>query len=107
MKRAMLVLVVLLAAVEMLGQDKSQITVKGSETSNRVVIVNAQQGKNAVELQCNAEMPQCQALKPGVYWMERLGMSRGMYECDNVLLYRNSDDAGKGEAFGNYCLNQK
>ncbi len=107
MKRAILVLVVLLAAVEVLGQETSQITVKASEINNRVVIVSAQQGKTPMELQCNADMPKCQALKPGVYWIERLGKSRGMYECENVLLYRNSQDTEKGEALGNYCLSQK
>ncbi len=106
MKRALLV-VVLVAAVEVLGQDTSQITVKASETNNRVVIVNAQAGKSAIELQCNADMPQCQALKAGVYRMERLAKNRGMYECENVLLYRDAEAAEKGEPLGNYCLTQK
>jgi competence protein ComGC len=107
MKRAILVLVVLLAVVEALGQNKSQVTVKGSEINNRVVVVTAQQDKTAIELQCNADMPQCQALKQGAYWMERLGKTRGMYECENVLLYRNAEDSEKGQPIGNYCLNQK
>ncbi len=107
MKRAILLLVVLLAATVVLAEQTSQITVKASETTNRVVIITVQEGKTALELQCNAGMPRCKALEPGTYWMERLAKNRGMYECDNVLLYRSSDDSEKGDALGNYCLNQK
>ena len=107
MKRAILLLVVVLAAAFLAAEETSQITVKASETANRVVIVTVQQGKAVLELQCNADMPKCKTLQPGTYWMEKLAKNRGMYECDNVLLYRNSDDAEKGDSLGNYCLNQK
>jgi hypothetical protein len=106
MKRV-LILLLLLAAVALLAQEKSQITVKETTVSTGVVIVTANAAGKPVELQCNQSMSACTVLKPGDYWMVRLPKNHGMYDCANVDLFPKSADPETSEKIGEYCLIQK
>jgi hypothetical protein len=97
----------LAAAVVLLAQEKSQITVKESTVMTGVVIITANENGKTLELQCNQSMAACTVLKPGEYWMVRLPKNYGMYDCANVDLFPKSADPGTGEKIGEYCLMHK
>jgi len=95
-------------AVRAAAQEKSAITVKGSELSNGVVIVDVVKGAKAYELQCNQGAPGCASLKSGKYQMVELPTNTGMYECHDVQIF--SESAGStetGKKIGEYCLIEK
>jgi hypothetical protein len=100
----LLVLFVLFAAVELVAQDKFQITVKSSEVNNGVVIVRAQEGKKGVELQCNKDTWGCKIPESGGYLMVRLPKNHGIYDCQNVDIYPQSADSDNSQKIGEYCL---
>ena len=112
MKKAVILFVallvfVLLAAVALLAQEQRElqkITVRNREVSNGVVILAAQEGKNSFELRCNKDVPGCTMLQPGDYLMLRLPKNRGIYDCENVHIYRTSTDSEIGDTIGEYCL---
>ncbi len=111
MKKAM-VLLVLMVAVQMAAQDKSTITVKGSEVSGGVIIITATesgdgQGKGSLALHCNKGASACKAPEPGSYVMVRLPKNWGMYDCANVDLYPSGADPSTSQKIGEYCLNEK
>jgi hypothetical protein len=91
------------------AQEKSAITVKGSELNNGVVIVDVLKAGKGYELQCNQGMPSCIPLKSGKYQMIELPRNSGMYDCRDVEVY--SDPAVNPEAadkkMGEYCLTVK
>ena len=91
-----------------LAQEKSAITVKGSELNNGVVIVDISKAGKGFELQCNHGMPNCTPLKSGKYQMIELPSNSGMYDCRDVEIY--PDPTGNPEAdkkIGEYCLTAK
>ena len=103
-----LVLFLLSGAVKVLAQEKSDITVKGTELNNGVVIVDMVKGAKAYELQCNQGAPGCTPLKSGKYVMAQLPSNTGMYECHDVQVFSTS--AGSTDAdkkIGEYCLIEK
>ena len=112
MKRVLLLLVALLATMGM-AQEKSIVTVKNSEASGVVILVNVQQvdpvpqGKATFVLQCNKGMRGCIMPAPGSYVMVRLPENFGMYECRNVSLYPADADPNTTEPIGHYCLTEK
>ncbi|HEY3929270.1 MAG TPA: hypothetical protein VGL89_12930 [Candidatus Koribacter sp.] len=108
MKRFIVFLIVLFA-VQGFAQEKSKITVKGTEKNSGVVIVTVSEGKQSLELNCNEGFPQCAAPKAGEYWMVKLAKNHGVYECQNVDLYLTTDDpdSGNASAVGEYCLVEK
>ncbi len=91
------------------AQEKSAITVKGTELSNGVVIVDVLKAGKAVELQCNQGLPSCNPLKSGKYQMIELPPNSGMYDCRDVEVY--NDPAVNPEAgdkkLGEYCMTVK
>ena len=102
----------LLAALPLIAQDKSSVTVKGSEVNNGVVIVTVHQatateGKTTFALQCNKGASLCTVLEPGNYVMVRLPKNYGMYDCDNVDVYAAGADPETGKKLGQYCLTEK
>jgi hypothetical protein len=103
----------LLAAMQVMAQDKSTITVKSSELNNGVVIVTAhqaaaaQQGAESFSLHCNKGMAGCKTLEPGTYVMVRLPKNWGMYDCTNVDVYASTADPASSEKLGEYCLIEK
>ncbi|MGB8886201.1 MAG: hypothetical protein WCC87_05720 [Candidatus Korobacteraceae bacterium] len=105
-----IVLLVLMVAAQLAAQDKSNITVKGAEVNNGVVIVTVtqvatpEQGSAAFALQCNKGAPACKAPGPGSYIMVRLPKNWGMYDCTNVDLYPSSADPATSQKIGEYCL---
>jgi hypothetical protein len=106
--RKVIVLFGLLAAMQLIAQEKSSVTVKGSEVTSGVVVVTVQQmpaGHASVVLQCNQDMPECKAPKPGTYTMVRLPKNRGMYDCVNVHLFIGGEESG--QQVGEYCLIEK
>ena len=103
----------LLLACQMMAQEKSTISVKGSEVNNGVVIVTAHQAATPEQaaasfaLHCNKEMAACKAIEAGTYLMVRLPKNWGMYDCVNVDLYPATAHPASSEKIGEYCLLDK
>jgi hypothetical protein len=99
-------------AVQLNAQEKSLITVRGSEVNNGVVIVTIHQvtptaGKTSFALQCNKGAANCTVPESGNYVMVRLPKNYGMYECANVDLYPAAADPESSKKIGEYCLVEK
>jgi hypothetical protein len=109
MKKA-IILLLLLAGVALMAQERSLITVTKTELNNGVVIVTvtqqaaAGQAKASFELQCNKGSAACRGPEPGSYLMVRLPKNWGMYDCANVDLYPASADPETSQKIGEYCL---
>lgn len=99
-----LVLLILGAAIALWAQQEQQITVKGSEVNNGVVIVTAQEGKTVLDLRCNKDFAYCKIPEPGSYVIVRLPRNRGLYDCADVRIYRKMADSQPGQQVGEYCL---
>ena len=105
MKHVTMICCIVFATLVAFGQEKSQIIVKSSTTtSNGVVIITAEAGKQTLELQCNEGAPRCTVLKDGRYLMVRLPKNRGLYDCANVEVYQANFDSEAEERVGDYCL---
>lgn len=115
MKKALLLLVsVLMLAATLAAQDnKSTITVKNSQVSNGVVVINValaasdQQAKTSWTLHCNKDASSCVTPQPGSYVMVRLPKNWGMYDCEDVDLYANNADPETAQKVGEYCIVEK
>jgi len=106
------ILLLFLAGALAAAQDNLTVTVKSSEVSNGVVIVNAvstatSQTKTSFELHCNKGASACKTPEPGTYLMVRLPKNWGMYDCANVDLYAATADPAKDQKIGEYCLAEK
>ncbi len=102
----------LLAAVQVMAEEKSAVTVKSGEITNGVVILTVNQSAtsdtaSSFDLHCNKGMADCKLLEPGTYMMVRLPKNWGMYDCTNVDLYPSADDGASKEKLGEYCLIKK
>ena len=103
----------LLIAIQVMAQDKSTITVKGSEVNNGVIILTVQQAATPEQdagsfvLHCNKGMSGCTVVPAGTYLMVRLPKNWGIYDCTNVDLYPTTADPAHGEKIGEYCLIRK
>ncbi len=113
MKKA-LVLFLLLALFRVFGavhasaQEKSYITVRGSDLNNGVVILDVLKANKAYQLQCNLGASGCTTLKNGNYQMVQLPQNFGMYECTDVEVYPESAViSDKDKKLGEYCLLMK
>ena len=105
MKKAVLLIGVVLAAALILAEEKSEITViKTSRSVSGVTVVTAQAGKTNFELQCNEDAPYCTALKAGSYQMVRLPKNHGLYDCTDVEVYPKTSSGDAGAKIGEYCL---
>ena len=103
----LLALFLLLCPVEVSAQNKSNITVITYELNNGVVVMDILKEGKRYELQCNDGLSGCAHLKSGKYVMVELPKNRGMYECKNVEIYRDSVvDVQTSEKLGNYCLSE-
>jgi len=101
-------ILVVLAAVQALAQEKSQITVKNTEVVTGVVIVDVVKGDQKLELRCNQGASFCKALKSGTYQMVELPEHWGMYECKNAEIYDNPVNGQEAkEKIGAYCITTK
>lgn len=101
----LIVLILLAGAVRVAAQDQSSITVKGSQATNGVVIVDVSKGAKKFELQCNQGAPSCAPLKSGKYLMVELPSNRGMYDCHDVQVFSESaDSTDPDKRIGEYCL---
>jgi hypothetical protein len=111
--RKAIILLGLVAAIQLMAQDKSTVTVKGSEVNNGVVILTVQQAATPEQsaesfvLHCNKGMSDCKILAAGTYLMVRLPKNWGMYDCANVDLYPTTADPATSEKLGEYCLIRK
>ncbi len=102
----------LLAAMQVMAQDKSIITVKAGEVDNGVVILTVHQTATSqvaesFTLHCNKGMADCKVLEPGTYVMVRLPKNWGMYDCACIDLYASTADPASGQKLGEYCLVEK
>lgn len=108
-----LILLVFLLVVPLMAQDQSTITVKNSQTSGDVIVINAvdtavtDHAKATVELHCNKGASSCKAVPAGTYLMVRLPKNWGMYDCANVDLYPTAADPETSQKLGEYCLTEK
>ena len=118
MKKAMvlfslLTLFCVLCTRRVSAQEKSNITVRGSELNNGVVIMDVLKASKAYQLQCNQGAAGCTNLRNGDYLMVELPKNFGMYECRDVEVYPESaatpDTAlpDKDKKLGEYCLVEK
>ncbi len=118
MKKAMILLSLLIlfrlfGTVQVSAQEKSYITVRGSELNNGVVIPDVLQTGKTHQLQCNQGAPGCITLKNGNYQMLELPKNFGMYECRDVEVYPGSMAVpepmapDKSQKLGEYCLVEK
>lgn len=94
-------------AIRVLSQEKSVITVKGSELNNGVVIVDVVKDGRGYDLQCNEGSGRCAVLKGGKYLMVQMPKNTGMYECRDVQIYAEGADPAAGKQIGEYCLVDK
>jgi hypothetical protein len=100
-------------AMQTSAQEKSYITVRGSELNNGVVIMYILKESKAYQLQCNQGAAGCTNLKTSNYLMVELPKNFGMYECRDVEVYpesaATSDTAlpDRDSKLGEYCLVEK
>jgi hypothetical protein len=94
-------------ATRILSQEKSVITVKGSELNNGVVIVDVVKDGKGYDLECNDASGRCTVLKGGKYLMVEMPKNTGMYECRDVQIYAEGADPAAGKQIGEYCLTDK
>ncbi len=102
--KKLVAVVVFLVAVQVIAQDKSQITVKSVDKNNGVVLITVSENGKTLELQCNEGASFCTAVKPGEYQMVRLPKNRGLYDCQNVDLFKSGADTTNDDRIGQYCL---
>ena len=103
----LLALFLFVCAVEVSAQNKSYITVRGSDLNNGVVILDVVKGAKVYRLQCNLGASGCVTLKDGRYQMVELPDNFGMYECRCVEIYPESaadPQREKDQKLGEYCL---
>jgi succinylglutamate desuccinylase len=97
---------VVFAVSPVLGQQKYEvITVQNVEVHATVRGAN-----DRFELQCEADVWDCNALQPGSYVMVRLPENSGPYVYPNVEVYPtpvNPETANLGKKLGVYCLIEK
>ena len=100
-----LVLFWLAAISPMFCADSQKITIKGSSTQGKnVLLVEARVAGKSVQFECFRSQKSCIALIPGDYFMERL-TDGGIYQdCRNVVIYRNGTHPSKEKSLGEYCL---
>lgn len=112
MKKLMFLFVVMVATTGV-AQEKSTVTIRGSEVSGTVIILSVhqvdpvRQGKSTFDLQCTKGQPDCASPSPGNYLMVRLPKNWGAYDCTDVDLYREGADPRNSEKIGEYCLIEK
>ncbi len=112
MKRLILLLVVLVATT-VAAQEKSIVTIRGSEVNNGVIILSVHQanpvrtGKASFDLQCTKSQPDCANPPQGNYLMVRLPKNWGAYDCTDVDLYPAAADPASSQKIGEYCLLEK
>ena len=106
----LLALFLLFSAVEVSAQNKSYITVRGTELNNGVVILDVVKAGKTYRLQCNLGAAGCTTLKDGKYLMVELPENFGMYECKDVEVYPEAavdPEKDKDKKLGEYCLVEK
>jgi len=95
-------------AVQVLAQDKTQITVEKTSSSGDVIMVTIQESGKPFELQCTKGAPYCAAPPVGSYWMVRLPKNHGYYDCANVDIYPQAATEQNNETLlAEYCINEK
>jgi hypothetical protein len=105
---SLLILFYVLGTRQACAQEKSNITVRGSELNSGVVIMDVLKASKAYQLQCNQGAPGCATLKNGNYQMVELPKNFGMYECRDVEIYPESAvTSDKDNKLGEYCLVEK
>lgn len=106
----LLALFLLFSTVEVSAQNKSYITVTGSQLNSGVLILDIVRASKAYRLQCNWGTGGCTTLKNDKYLMLELPENFGMYECKCVEVYPESavnPQNEKDKKLGEYCLIEK
>ena len=98
------VILLFLVALTAAAQEKSQVTVKNVEKNNGVVLITLSEKGKTLDLQCNEGASSCTAVKTGDYQMVRLPKNRGLYDCQNVELFKAEGEVSQDERIGQYCL---
>ncbi len=105
-----LALLLFFGGLEVSAQNKSVITVRGSELNSGVLILDIVKAEKPYRLQCNSGAPLCTTLKNGNYVLFELPENFGMYDCKCVDVYPESTvdpQKEKEKKLGEYCLIEK
>jgi hypothetical protein len=102
-----LLFVLVFCATEVMSQEKSYVTVTGTERTTDTMIVGVVRDGKAYSLTCNLSMPDCIALKNGRYQVVELPKNNGFYECQDVDVYAESASPKTDPRLGEYCLEAK
>ena len=87
------------------AQERTPVKVKSSEVITGVVIVHVQKDTKTLDLQCNQGASSCKVLQGGNYLMVELPKNYGMYDCQNVEMYRvDQDKPEAAQKIGEYCM---
>ena len=87
------------------AQQRLSVKVKNSEIVTGVVIVHVQKGAQTLDLQCNEGANSCAALPTGNYLMVQLSKNYGMYDCQNIEIFRGDlEKPDAAQKAGSYCL---
>jgi hypothetical protein len=100
------ILLVLLFAMTVWAQDKTQVTVKKTDNVSGIILVTGTENGKQIEFQCTEQQAFCTAVKAGEYQLVRLPKNHGMYDCQNVDLFSSTADVDNDQKLGEYCLNQ-
>jgi len=98
-------IVVFMLSAASFAQERTPVKVKSSEVVTGVVIVHVQKDAKTLDLQCNQGASGCKALQSGDYLMVELPKNYGMYDCQNVEMYRvDQDKPQAAQKIGEYCM---
>ena len=104
MRTVLAVVVFALLQLAAVAQEKSPVTVKNVDKNNGVVLITVSENGKTLELQCNDGASSCTVVKSGDYQMVRLPKNRGLYDCQNVELFKPGSETTSEERVGQYCL---
>jgi hypothetical protein len=100
-----LLIVILVISTAALAQVRMPVKVKNSEVVTGVVIVHVLKNARSLDLQCNEGAGDCKVLPSGDYLMVELPENYGMYDCQNVEIYRGDQrQPESAQKIGEYCL---
>jgi len=105
MSLSAVLIAVFILSTAALAQEKTPVKVKSSEVVTGVVMVRVERDAKTLELQCNQGASGCKILQSGNYLMVELPRNHGMYDCQNVEIYRaDQDRPDAAQKIGEYCM---
>lgn len=85
-----------------------EVTIKGGSARQGVILIDAELGSHAVQLECFLTSASCKIPRNGGYHLTRIAIGKGLYEdCHNVRVYRIDHGKESRAIVGEYCLLEK